>query len=368
MRIKLLITYKSTIIDVYERFSRGLMNQKPSTITPYLALSEKDMLNHRHPEHLPNPAAAYLATLSSGSRRTMHHALNTHAKLLSAGQCDARSFYWASIRHEHVVALRAYLRERYAASTTNKMLSALRRTLREAFLMGQMSEATYRRAVIVERVPHQSLAPSTGRMLQASDVRALLTVCLEDEKPSGVRDAAIISLMCQTGMRRSEIVSLNVADYDPDKHRFLVLASKGNSDRTVFISGGAQQIAADWLSIRGIEAGAFFLPINKGGRIIYQRPSKHGIRKPGRLTAHAIYKMLNKRARQAGLKSMSPHDLRRTFISHFIEATGDIALAAQIVGHQSVETTRGYDRRGEQAKADAPNQIHIPYHTPKLLR
>ena len=60
--------------------------------------------------------------------------------------------------------------------------------------------------------------------------------------------------------------------------------------------------------------------------------------------------------------------LRRTFISRFIGATGDLSLAAQIAGHKTVETTRGYDHRGEQAKAHAPDQIHIPYRQPRILR
>ncbi|MCB0309757.1 MAG: hypothetical protein KDD42_00900, partial [Bdellovibrionales bacterium] len=77
-----------------------------------------------------NPALVYLASLSPGSRRTMRQALDVMAGILSAERCDHMTLPWWMLRFQHTQALRSILREKYSAATANKMLSALRQTLK----------------------------------------------------------------------------------------------------------------------------------------------------------------------------------------------------------------------------------------------
>jgi hypothetical protein len=84
------------------------------------------------PDALPleqNPAAVYLASLGSGSRRTMHRALDSIAAMLTAGNADALTCNWAALRFQHTAAIRAQLIARYAPANTRKHLSALRGTV-----------------------------------------------------------------------------------------------------------------------------------------------------------------------------------------------------------------------------------------------
>ena len=67
---------------------------------------------------------------------------------------------------------------------------------------------------------------------------------------AGVRDAAIISLMCTCGLRRSEVVGLNLGDYDQNTGRIIVLG-KGRKERTVYLVNEAAKAMDDWLWIRG---------------------------------------------------------------------------------------------------------------------
>ncbi|NEQ26795.1 MAG: integrase, partial [Microcoleus sp. SIO2G3] len=79
-----------------------------------------------------HPAAVYLTQLGFGSRRTMRQALDAIARLLTQNQADALTLDWSALRYPHTAAIRAILMETYAPTTANKMLCALRRTLKEA--------------------------------------------------------------------------------------------------------------------------------------------------------------------------------------------------------------------------------------------
>ena len=185
------------------------------------------------------------------------------------------------------------------------------------------------------------------------DPQTQLTVCSQDPGPSGIRDAAIIALLYSAGLRRAEVVALDIDDYDPDTGQ-LVVKGKRNKERFAYPTGGAAEALADWMMIRGTEPGPLFWPINKGGQM-----------RNARLTTQAIYNMLVKRAQQAKIKKFSPHDLRRTFVSDLLDAGADIATVSKMAGHANVQTTARYDRRPEEAKRKAAKLLHVPYQKPR---
>ena len=309
-----------------------------------------------------HPALVYLAQLSPGSRRTMRTALNTIAELLGVAPvvqetnsprrrrevetllyCD-----WASLRYQHTLALRSLLAERYKPATANKMLAALRRVLLEARRLGLMSPDDYAHAADISAIKGSSLPP--GRALSMGELSALMRVCSADRTPAGPRDAALIALLSRGGLRRSEVVALDLADYVIESGAITVRSGKGRKDRTTYLDGGAAAAVADWLSVRGAEAGPLLCPVNKAGTITIRR-----------LTDQAVLGALQKRAKQATVKGFSPHDLRRTFISDLLDAGADIATVQRMAGHASPETTSRYDRRGEATKRRAASLLHLAY-------
>ena len=82
------------------------------------------------------------------------------------------------------------------------------------------------------------------------------------------------------------------------------------------------------------------------------------------MTPQAIYNMLAKRAQEAGIKNFSPHDIRRTFIAHLLDAGADIGTVSKMAGHANIQTTARYDRRSEDAKRKTADLLHVPYRTP----
>jgi len=296
-----------------------------------------------------HPAVVYLASLSEGSRRTIFQALDTMARMLSGGRLGAFMLNWAALRYQHTAAIRAQLAARYKPATANKMLSALRQVLYHAWQLGQMTAEDYQRARSIPGIVGDVLP--AGRDLGAGELAALMAVCEADPSPAGVRDAAIIALMYATGVRRSSVVRLNLADYDPATGTVHVRQAKRNKEYLAYLApGGAQRAMADWLAVRGSQPGPLFWPITKGGVLL-----------PRRMSTQAVYNLLIKRARQAGVEHFSPHDLRRTLAGDLLDAGADIVTVQRILGHASVDTTARYDRRPEEVKRKAATLIHVPY-------
>lgn len=295
-----------------------------------------------------NPAAVYLASLAPGSRRTMHDALDEIAGMLSKRQADAFALNWGALRFQHTTAIRSKLAESQSAATVNKKLSALRGVLSAAFRLGQMNAEDYTRARDIRGVKGSTLP--AGRALAPGEIEALLNVCRKDNKPSGARDGAIIALWVVGGLRRAELCTLDLKDWDQASGAIRVVG-KGNKERTVYVKNGAARWLRDWLQVRGSKAGAMFVPVSKGGRIFADR----------RLVPQTIFDLLARRALQAGVKELSPHDFRRTFISSLLDAGVDIVTVQKMAGHASVTTTARYDRRDEKAKERATDYLHVPY-------
>jgi site-specific recombinase XerD len=207
-----------------------------------------------------------------------------------------------------------------------------------------------------------------------------MTTCQKDKNQNaGTRDAAIIALLYAAGLRRDEVVKLDVENYDPESGKLFVTGQR-NKQRTAYIMNGAANALHDWLTIRGTRPGPLFVEVNKGGKVLVERQSKvvkpfrkirgaevpnkkagQTIYRGGALTSQAIYNMVAKRAQDAGIKNFSPHDVRRTFISHLLDAGADIATVSKMAGHANIQTTARYDRRPEEAKRKAAELLHVPY-------
>lgn len=304
-----------------------------------------------------NPARVYLHSLATGSRRTMRQALDVIARLLTSNRFDAFDLNWGALRYQHTAAISAALSEKYAPSTANKMLAALRGVLKAAWRLEQIPTEDYQRAIDFKSLRGETLP--AGRSISAGELRALFAACAHDidkdgfVRPVAIRDAAILAALYGVGLRRSEIVALNWADYNAENGEFKIRRSKGGKDRLSYAGRSAREALTSWLQLRGDEDGPLFLPLLKSGKIVSRR-----------LSDQAILTLLTKRAKQAGVKHLSPHDMRRSFISDLLDAGADISAVQKLAGHANVSTTIRYDRRGEAAKQKAADLLHIPFQTP----
>ena len=227
--------------------------------------------------------------------------------------------------------LRAYLgslHERGLSSTTvARKLAALRSLYRYLIRSGAV-ETDPARALKAPRTP--------GRIptrMELDEVEALLNAP-DPTTALGCRDLAILELLYGTGLRVSELVSLNLADLNPN-HRILRVLGKGRKERVVPFGEVAADALGPWLRIRagiqgtGGDAEAVFL--NSRG---------------GRLSDRSVRTVVQRYLGEAGLVrlagAVSPHTLRHAFATHLLDRGADLRSIQELLGHASLATTQKY--------------------------
>lgn len=322
------------------------MSGKMSKQSSVLDLIDIALLGLRDTDKLASsvsPVTVYLSSLSPGSRRTMHQSLNAIALLLTGGKCDAETCPWHLLRYQEISALRATLIESYAPATCNKMLAAVKGVLKECERLGQMSAEACSKACSIKRVKGVRLLK--GRALSGAELEAIAIACRNDTSIRGVRDLALVTVL-RVGLRRSELVNLDIGDFAPDASIIRIRSGKGDKDREVFISSHGLPQTVAWLGIRGDTPGALFLPISKMGNITHRR-----------LSPQSVATIIQRRGQEAGLANFTPHDFRRTFISDLFDQEVDVSTIQKLVGHSDPATTTKYDRRGDEAKRRAVEKL-----------
>jgi len=334
---------------------------------------QRALQTHVQRSHNKNPVISYLASLGSkDSRRVQKTALDQIANALSNGVIeDCRQFPWEKLDYGMVTAIKAWLDSKYAPATVNRYLCAVRRVIKEAWRHHLITAEEYQRATDVQSVSAQRLP--TGRELDTEEIRKLINICLKDEdNPSlGIRDAAIISLMYSSGLRRAEVVTLDIENVDL-KYGELRVIGKRNKERKAFLAKGAVRAIKKWLEIRGRDPGPLFYSVNKGGNIVRFRKERLSIEEKrqgtqpkqivARLSDQTIYHVIERRAAEAGLvKKTTPHDMRRTFVSDLLDVGVDLATVSKMAGHEDTNTTKRYDRRSSKIMQDAVEKLDVPY-------
>jgi site-specific recombinase XerD len=292
-----------------------------------------------------HPVAAFLAGLAPGSRRTQRAALKIIASLVSPTATEL-TLPWHLLDYAHTSAIRARLAERYAPATGNRMLAAMRGVIKAAFKLGLVSADHMTRACSVE--PLHGSRVMKGRALSSGELRTLFESC-DPTKAGGARDAALLGLLYGGGLRRAEVVGLDLSDLEAATGK-LVVRGKGNRERSAWVTNGSKDALDAWLLYRGGEPGPLFFPVGKSGKIARRR-----------MTDGAIAELVHRLARRSKVAAFSPHDMRRTFIGDMLDAGADMATVQALAGHASPATTSKYDRRGDRARKRAAELLFVPF-------
>jgi integrase/recombinase XerC len=192
-------------------------------------------------------------------------------------------------------------------------------------------------------------APRAGRPLpKALSVEAAQR--LLDESPAApdlVRDAAMFELLYSSGLRRAELVALNLDDGRLDlRQAEVTVTGKGARTRTVPVGAKAREALKRWIDLRPQLAapGERALFVGRRGKRI--GPSLVGAR-------------LRAWARRRGLaERVHPHMLRHSFATHLLQSSQDLRAVQELLGHASISTTQVYTHLDFQALAKVYDAAH----------
>jgi integrase len=295
-----------------------------------------------------NPAEVVLARYREGdSRSTAAVALGTLAEIASEGKILARCFPWHRLRYEDTSAIRLELAARFEPRGVNLRLSVLRAVLRVAWRLEYMTAEERDRALDFRNVGGSGRL--RGRALGRGEIAAIFEACERDHSPAGPRDASLLGLLYAAGLRASEVTALDLADWNRETG-VLEVAGKGGRHRRAWIGPGLAAALEEWLEIRGTSPGPLLYSVARYGLVV-----------PRRLTRQAAQWVCRKRGGAMRLEPFSPHDLRRSFVSHLLDAGADLGTVRALAGHADVSTTVAYDRRGDPARRAASERIVLPY-------
>lgn len=268
----------------------------------------------------------FLAGRKPTTLRTYAAALRAFALWRGAPEVAAACETFLALGHDgaNAVALawRATLVESGASpSTVNLRLSALRALVSLGRLLGVVGWT-----LDVPGVRGETLRDTRG--CGSDGVRAILATTRADTSPRGVRDYAIVRLLADLALRRSEVAGLDVEHVDLAGARVAV-RGKGRAEREwLTLPGPTVDALRAWLYARGADAGPLF----------------HASGRATRLDGSSLWRVVRARGRAAGFPNVRPHGFRHAAITAALDATGgDVRAAQRFSRHSDVRTLQRYD-------------------------
>lgn len=266
---------------------------------------------------------------------------------------------WTAQVEACLAAYEGYTRDRYAAALAqfSAWYTAQYQTEPDAALLTAEELRTYRNALSAQGLQAatvnlrlaalRALLRAQGRTVkvkgvkqvapavEALDARELgrLLAAVEGPAWQDKRNVALLQVLARAGLRISEALALTVSDLTLNERSGLLLVrqGKGRKERRVPLGAEVRAALRAYLAVRPT-------PVNgAASAMLFLSRSWQP------LAARDVQRLLTEAARRAGLeKKVTPHTLRHTFATRFLQSGGDLATLATLLGHSSVATTTRY--------------------------
>jgi site-specific recombinase XerD len=234
------------------------------------------------------------------------------------------------------------------------VVGAMKRKTQNYYMIALRAFLKYLRKNEIESLSPEKieLAKVGGRdldLITADELNRLMKAPEGDDLQS-LRDRAILELLFSTGLRVSELCSLD-SDLDLTRDEFSV-RGKGDKVRVVFLSLGAKKAVADYLKKRGDMSDALFVSYGKAGK------GGKGKDAP-RLTPRSVERMVKQYAVKAGItRKVTPHVIRHSFATDLLENGADIRSVQALLGHANIATTQVYTHVTDTRLREIHREFH----------
>jgi integrase/recombinase XerD len=229
---------------------------------------------------------------------------------------------------DYIMTMKA--EQEYASSTVARKVAAIKSFFHYMLDKGELEDdptATLDSPKVRKRLP---------KAIAAKDLERLLSEPAKEQTPKALRDRALMEVLYATGLRVTELVSLDVDDVNLASATLRIVRPKDKAERIVPIHERALEPLHDYLErgrmqlMRDPEESALFL--NHRGR---------------RLTRQGLWLIVKHYVREVGItEDVTPHTLRHTFAAHLVEKKADLEYVQELLGHANISTTQVYTQLG----------------------
>ena len=192
-----------------------------------------------------------------------------------------------------------------------------------------------------QKLPQVQTPSDTAELLSYAATRTR-----EENSPAAIRDWAILETIYATGIRVSEVCSLDTTSID-QQGMTLTVIGKGNKERVVPFTRACLSALQAWLS-----HGRPSLAIPEAGRALFVGD------KGRRIDPRVIRSMIHRMCAQAGVRDLAPHALRHTAATHILAGGADLRAVQEMLGHSSLQTTQRYTHVDAQRLSAIYKQAH----------
>lgn len=268
----------------------------------------------------------YIAEEKGYSQNTLAAYRNDLSQFMS--YLEGRVESWDEVTRDRIMdyIMTMKAEQEYASSTVARKVAAIKSFFHYLAERGKLEDdptATLDSPKVRKRLP---------RAISADDMERLLSEPAGDDSPKALRDRALLEVLYATGLRVTELVSLNVDDVNLASGTLRVLRPRDRRERIVPVHERALGPLGDYIErgrmqlLRDPEEPALFL--NHRGR---------------RLTRQGLWLIVKHYVREVGIsEGVTPHTLRHTFAAHMLDQKAELEYVQQILGHANISTTQVY--------------------------
>lgn len=235
---------------------------------------------------------------------------------------------WSSVTEKDLRAgLDRMKNEHYADSSISRMVASLHAFFE--YLCGQ-NRISLNPALAIQPPKVHAQKPE---ILSEKQIRLLLNQP-DTGTLKGLRDRAMLAILCTTGIRVSELVSLTVDDLNLEEQ--YLICTDSQKERVIPLTEETVEALRNYLDL----SRPHFIRTEDRG-LLFMNVQGHAMSRQG------FWKLLKGYAKKAGIKAdITPHTLRNSFAVHMIKAGNDLRRVQEILGHADLSTTQRYMRNG----------------------
>jgi integrase/recombinase XerD len=249
---------------------------------------------------------------------------------------------WEQVTKNTIVDFILFLKERkYASSTVARKVAAVK-----SFFHYLHDEETVPEDPTIGLESPQ-VKKQLPKAISVEEIESLLAEPAKSNTPKGLRDAALLEVLYATGMRVTELVSLDVSDVDLENGTILC-SGKGDRERIVPIYEHAIQVLANYLEHGrpqlATDAGETALFLNHRGQ---------------RLTRQGLWLIIKHYVEAVGIEDeVTPHTLRHSFATHMLHGGAKLRDVQKLLGHANISTTQVYTQVTRDHLRQAYDEAH----------